>query len=168
MTRREREITDPQKIKEILCDCSYLHLGLVDEGRPYVVPMNYGLKEEDGHYVIYLHGATTGRKLEIIQKNPICCFTMERNVILFEGKVACQYGTAYECVMGTGQISIVNDTAEKIAALECIMETQTGKEGFSFNDRMVSIVSVMRIDVEDISAKYRPLPGAEEREADKE
>ena len=33
---------------------------------------------------------------------------------------------------------------------------------------LVSRWSVMRIDVEDISAKYRPLPGAEERESDKE
>ena len=162
MTRREREITDPQKIKEILGSCSYLHLGLVDEGRPYIVPLNYGLTEEDGHYVIYLHAATTGRKLDIIKKNPDCCFTMERNVIPFEGKVACQYGTSYECIMGTGQITIVNDASEKMTALECIMNTQTGKDGFTFDERMVSIVSVMRIDVEELSAKHRPLPGTSE------
>ena len=122
MTRREREITDPAKIKEILDGCSFLHLGLVDDKRPYVVPMNHGVTEsEDGHIILYLHSANTGRKLDIIRKNPDCCFTMERNVVPFEGKVACQYGMAYECVMGTGRITIVEDIAEKIASLKCLM-----------------------------------------------
>ena len=42
MTRREFEVTDPEVIRDILDSSSYLHLGLVDEGMPYVVPMNYG------------------------------------------------------------------------------------------------------------------------------
>ncbi|WP_243143536.1 pyridoxamine 5'-phosphate oxidase family protein [Pseudobutyrivibrio xylanivorans] len=53
MTKREREITDPNQIDEILRSCMHLHLGLVDEGKPYVVPLNYGITkdEEDGHYL---------------------------------------------------------------------------------------------------------------------
>ena len=162
MTRREREITDTNEINRILDTCKYLHLGLVDDGKPYVVPMNYGIDHDDadGHLIVYLHGANTGRKLDIIKKNADCCFTMECNITPFEGKMACQYGMAYECVMGTGQIHLIDDPAEKDRALQAIMKTQTGHDHFQFDERMVSIVSVMRIDVDELSAKHRPLPAA--------
>ncbi len=163
MRRRDREITDPQKIDEIINNCIYLHLGLVDDGKPYVIPMNYGVikDEADGHYVIFLHCAHEGRKLDIIKKNPECCFTMEREVEPFEGRLACQYGMTYECIMGTGSISFVEDPADKIAAMIALMKTQTGKEDFQFDERMLSIVTVLRIDVDSISAKKRPAPGTE-------
>ena len=164
MRRRDREITDQNKIQDILNTCSYLHLGLSDDGMPYVVPLNYGLvKDEiDGHYIIYLHGAHEGRKLDIIKKNPNCCFTMERNVAPFEGRMACQHGMVYESIMGVGKVSIVDDPEEKMLALTALMKTQTGRDDFQFDERMVSIVTVMRIDVSELTAKQRPLPGSGE------
>ena len=164
MLKREREITDPKWIDEILNNCEYLHLGLVDGVVPYVIPLNYGVTkdEQDGHYILYLHGAHQGRKLDIIRKNPVCCFTMERNVAPFTGRLACQYGMTYECIMGTGQIHIVEDVSEKIKSLEILMKTQTGKDDFTFDERMASIVTVMRIDVQELSAKHRPLPGSKD------
>ena len=163
MRRREREITDPAEIDKILNTSQYLHLGLVDDGMPYVVPLNYGVVKDsaDGHYIIYLHGAHEGRKLDIIRKNPNCCFTMECNVAPFEGRMACQYGTVYECAMGFGKVKIVEDPQEKMDALVALMKTQTGKDDFQFDERMVSIVTVMRIDVEELTAKRRPMPGSE-------
>ena len=44
MTRREFEVTDPAQIRRILEQSKVLHLGLVDRGQPYVVPMNYGFQ----------------------------------------------------------------------------------------------------------------------------
>ncbi len=163
MRRREREITDPAQIDEILNNSEYLHLGLVDDGMPYVVPMNYGVVKDaaDGHYIIYLHGAHEGRKIDIIRKNPNCCFTMERNAKGFEGRLACQYGMTYECIMGFGQVHMVEDPQEKMDALVALMKTQTGRDDFQFDERMVSIVSVMRIDVDELTAKRRPMPGSE-------
>lgn len=163
MRRREREITDPAKIEEIINDSLYLHLGLVDDGVPYIVPMNHGFVKDknDGHYILYLHSAHEGRKIDIIKKNPTCCFTIERNIAPFEGRLACQYGMTYECIMGFGEIHFVDDSEEKMQALNAIMETQTKKTDFQFDERMVSIVTVMRLDVKEISAKKRPLPGSE-------
>ena len=70
MTRREFEVTDPAVIRHILDESKYLHLGLVDDGMPYVVPMNYGYRMEDGKLTIYLHSAVKGYKLDVIAKNP--------------------------------------------------------------------------------------------------
>lgn len=159
MTRRELEVTDPQVIRDILDKSKILHLGLVDEGEPYVVPMNYGFCLEDGKLTLYLHGAMKGYKLDVMRKSPRCCFQMECAVKPFEGKVACQYGTSYYSLMGRGKTEILEDPREKMEALSCFMKTQTGKD-FQFNEKLVSVVSVIRIVAEEYTAKHRPIPAA--------
>ncbi len=146
----------------ILDRSKVLHLGLVDDGQPYIVPMNYGYEMDEEHRLtIYLHSSKVGYKLSVIRKSPKCCFELECGLQPFEGKVACQYGMVYESMMGKGTVTEVEDTEEKIKAMTLLMKTQTGKD-FSFNDRLVSIVSVLRIDVTEYTAKRRPLPGAME------
>lgn len=161
MTRRELEVKEPEQILDILNRSKVLHLGLVDDGMPYIVPMNYGYEMENGKLTIYLHGAAQGYKLDVIRKNPVCCFEMECGLEPFEGKVACQYGIAYYSLMGRGKATIVEDVDEKIKALTLLMKTQTGKD-FTFNERLVSIVSVIRLDIDVYTAKHRPAPPVKE------
>ena len=63
----------------------------------------------------------------------------------------------YSSVMGRGTARIVEDVEEKMKAMSILMKTQTGKD-FTFNDRLVSIVAVICIDVTEYTAKHRPLP----------
>ena len=95
MRRRDREVTDSNEIIHILDTGKVLHLGLVDQGKPYIVPMNYGYILEGDKLVFYLHGALEGRKLDIIRNNSDCCVQIECDVQPFPGKVACQYGCSY-------------------------------------------------------------------------
>lgn len=157
MRKREREVTDEQTIREILEESRVLHLGLADADMPYVVPMNYGYIYENGKLTLYMHGATEGYKYEVIRRNPKVSFAMECDVVPFEGKMPCQYGTSYASIMGHGKAAIVENVDEKIQALTVLMKTQTGKD-FAFNEKLVSIVSVIRVDVETFSAKKRPFP----------
>ena len=157
MTRREREVTDPNKIIEILDKCKVVHVGLIDGEQPYVLPMSYGYTMEDGNLTLYLHGAAQGYKLDVIRANPNTCFEMECDVVPFEGTVACQYGICYSSIIGRGTAEIIEDVEEKKRALSILMKTQTGKD-FTFDDRMVSIVSVIEIHVSEYTAKCRPLP----------
>ena len=157
ITKREREVTDINEIKEILDKSMIVHVGMIDGDEPYVVPMNYGYTLEDGELCIYLHGATVGRKIDIIKANPKVFFEMECDVIPFEGKVACQYGTTYASVMGLGKAEVLETPEEKIDGLVKFMKTQTGKD-FAFDEKMVSIVSVIKITATDFTAKKRPLP----------
>ena len=157
MTKRERQLTDPQQILEILDKAQVMHLGLCENNEPYVVPMNYGYTMEEGKLVLYLHGATQGKKLDMIRANPNVFFEIDCDVVPFEGILPCQYGLSYSSVMGKGTARIVEDVEEKKQAMSILMKTQTGKD-FEFNERLVSIVAVVRIDVEEYTAKHRPLP----------
>ena len=157
MTKRERQITDISRITEILDAAKVLHLGLCVDNEPYVVPMNYGYTLEDGKLILYLHSAVRGKKLDMLQRNANVFFELDCNLVPFEGKVPCQYGLAYSSVMGRATARIVEDAEEKKQAMSILMKTQTGKD-FSFEDRLVSIVAVIRIDVTEYTAKHRPLP----------
>lgn len=157
ITRREREVTELNEIIKILDTCMILHLGLVDGDEPYVVPLNYGYAMEDGKLTLYMHGAKTGHKLDLIRANPKVFFEMDCDVHPFEGNHACQYGTTYASVMGRGVAQIVEDVDEKIKALTIFMKTQTGKD-FEFNEKLASVVSIIKVDVSDYTAKRRLAP----------
>ncbi len=157
ITRREREVTDMEDILYILDKSKIVHLGLIDGDEPYVVPMNYGYTMENGVLTLYLHGATEGRKIDIIKENPKVFFEMECDIVPFEGITACHYGTTYASVMGRGKAELLCDPEEKKQAMSILMKTQTGND-FEFNDRMVKVVSVIKITAAEYTAKRRPHP----------
>lgn len=159
LTKRESRVTDPTEIIRILDTAKVLHLGLAVDNEPYVVPMNYGYTVEDGRLTLYLHSAVKGKKLDMLQANSKVFFEIDCDRMPFEGRVPCQYGMVYSSVMGRGSAAIVEDVEEKMQAMSILMKTQTGKD-FTFNERLVSIVTVIRIDVTEYTAKHRPLPEA--------
>ena len=157
MTKRERQITDEAQIRNILDTGKVLHLGLAVDNEPYVVPMNYGYTYENEKLVLFLHSAHRGKKLDMIQANPKVFFEIDCDHMPFEGKLPCQYGMVYSSIMGRGVATIVEDVEEKKRAMTILMKTQSGKD-FEFNDRLVSMVAVIRIDVQEYTAKHRPVP----------
>jgi hypothetical protein len=63
--------------------------------------------------------------------------------------------------MGRGKATVVENMEEKRYGLSVLMKTQTGKD-FSFEDRMAEVVSVIRIDVDEYTAKLaRAVSGME-------
>ena len=157
MTRREQQITDINEIIDILEKSKVVHVGMIDGDEPYVVPMNYGYIFEDGKLTLYLHGAKRGRKIDILMANPKVFFEMCCDVTPFEGDVACRYGTTYASIMGRGLASVIEDVEEKKEALTLLMKAQTGKD-FTFEDKLTTVVSIIRIDTLEFTAKKRPLP----------
>ena len=160
LTRREREVTDIGEIRKILDKAMIVRIGMVDDGECYIVPMNYGYTMDDGWLTLWLQGALKGRKLDVMRKNPKIFFELDCDITPFEGDIACRYGITYASVMGRGTAVITEDAEEKKHGLSVLMKTQTGKD-FTFDDKMVSVVSVIRIDVYDYTAKRRPHPAEE-------
>ena len=157
MTRREHQIFDMDKMLEILEKSKVVHIGMVDGDEPYVVPMNYGYTYENEKLTIWLHGATTGRKLDIIRKNPKVFFEMECDLVPFDGDVACKYGLSYSSLMGKGIATIIENSEEKQKALSILMKTQVDMD-FEFNEKLASVVGIIKIEVSEFTAKHRPLP----------
>lgn len=154
MRRKDREVTDINEILEIIDRCTIVRLGFNDDGEVYIVPMNFGYEYEDGKLVMYFHGALEGRKFDIMRKNNKVGFEMECDVVPYEGKMPCQYGTEFSSVIGTGTAEIIEDPAEKIRGMKVLMKTQTGKE-FDFNERLVSVITVFKVTADNFACKKR-------------
>ena len=157
LTKRELEVTDREEIVQILDKCKIVHVAMVDDGMPYVVPMNYGYTLEGDDLTLYLHGSLRGRKIDILRKNPNVFIEMNCDVVPFDGKVACQYGTMYSSIMGSGKAEILEDADAKKTGLTQFMKSQTGLD-FEFTDKMVSAVNVIVIKIDGFTAKRRPDP----------
>ena len=155
MRRADREVTDYQQIRSIIEQAKVVHIGMIDNDRPYVVPMQYGFVFADGTLTLYVHCAKEGRKLDILKKNPCVFIELETNVaIVSGGDIPCKYGSEYASVMGDGAAVIVEDVAEKIVGLQLMMKTQSGRD-FEITEQMATSVTVLRIDVPYVTAKSR-------------
>ena len=61
------------EMDELLSSEVFGHLGCTDSTKPYIVPMAYV------HHENVLYGQTTeGKKVEILRKNPLVCFQVEK------------------------------------------------------------------------------------------
>lgn len=158
MLRRELEVTDREEIEKILEKGKVVHVGMTDGDQPYVIPMNYGYCWQDDQLVLYLHGGKQGYKYEVIRRNPKVCFEISCDIIPFRGKVACQFGMSYSCLIGKGVAEMVQETEEKARSLRLLMMAQTGEDTYEFDEKLCSIVQVVRITSLEFTAKKRPLP----------
>ena len=157
MRRKDREVTDREAIRAILDKAKVLHLAMIDNGRPYVVPLHYGYSLDDDGLTLYLHSAKEGRKLDVLQQNDRVAFVLETDVSpVSGGDIPCKYGEAYASVMGEGTAVLLDDPVQKIEALQILMKTQTGRE-FAFTPAMSDSVSVIRVNVDSSTAKARPM-----------
>lgn len=153
MRRKDREITDFDEMIAIMRKCDTCTLALNDEEYPYIVPLNFGMDVHDGKVDLYFHGATKGKKLDLIAKDNRATFEMdcEHNFILYEERMSCTMGFA--SVIGHGTIEIVPDE-EKYQALKILMN-QYHAEDFKFDTRMMSVTTVLKMTVTDMVGKRR-------------
>ena len=117
MRRTDREITDAEKITQIIQTCHCCRLGFCDNGAVYIVPLNFGYAEENGKRVFYFHSAKSGRKLDLIAGTPSVGFELDVNYALVEGEEACRHTARFQSVIGTGRVSFVEEASQKEAAL---------------------------------------------------
>ena len=153
MRREDREVTDPEKIKEIISQSFCCRLGLNDKGQVYIVPLNFGYIFENGNYTFYFHGAGEGRKIDIIKTNPDAGFEMDTNCRLNEADVACGYSAGFQSIIGNGHVTIVESLEEKKLGLELIMEHYTGKRNWDYSERALDKVCVFKLIVKTLSCK---------------
>ncbi len=155
MRRKDRELTDPAAIRRILDESRVCRLGLVDDGVPYVVPLNFGYDWNGGAPVFYFHSAREGRKIDLLRRGGAVCVEIDRELGLVGADSPCEYGFSYESVIGEGTARFLPDAAEKAAALTRIMLHQTGKL-YAFTEDMTQSVEVFAVTVEKLSGKARP------------
>lgn len=156
MRRSEKEIVDREELNRILDEATVMRLGMLDGGRPYVVPLNFAREGDD----LWFHAARAGRKLECLRADPAVCVEVDRVLGLRTGPRACaDWTTEYESVIGFGTAEVVEDPAAKRRGLQAIMRRYSGRDDWEFDDPDVKGTAVVCIHLESLSGKRSPAAG---------
>lgn len=153
MRRKDREVTNIHKMRDIISHCYCCRLGLNDDGKIYIVPLNFGYSEENDQMVFYFHSAKEGRKIDILKKNPYVGFELDTHFQLQKGKSACQYSSFYQSVIGEGRIEFIENSEDKKRAFEYIMKHYTDQDNWDYSHEMIESVCMFQLIVETISCK---------------
>jgi len=149
MRRKEKEITDQKEIEQILKEALVCHLGMFDGKTPYIVPMNFGYRDN----TLYFHSALVGRKIDILKKNPNVCFEIDIPGKTINSEKACNWSMTFQSIMGEGKIQFIDEETDKINALNIIMAHYSDKKEWDFNKKMMEKTLVFIVNISSISIK---------------
>ena len=169
-TARTRVVREPQRaiydrdtVNQILDEALLCHVGFAVEGQPFVIPMSYG---RDGD-VLYIHGSPASRMLRHLEQGLPVCIT----VTLVDGLVLARsvfnHSMNYRSVIILGTAKLVDDPAEKLAALRALSEhivPNRWDDSRQPNEKELKATSVLRLPINEFSAKVRVGPPVDDDE----
>jgi nitroimidazol reductase NimA-like FMN-containing flavoprotein (pyridoxamine 5'-phosphate oxidase superfamily) len=147
------EITERVGIDEIINGAQVCTMSLIDNNKPYCVPMNFGY--HDG--IIYLHGAPFGRKIDALRQNPDVCisFYTDEAMNIRHVNVACSYSMKFKSVLVHGSVVFVDDNDEKARILNIVMKNYSGRDDFTYNKPALEGVCVFYVKPVEVTAFKR-------------
>jgi nitroimidazol reductase NimA-like FMN-containing flavoprotein (pyridoxamine 5'-phosphate oxidase superfamily) len=112
--RKDREITDPNELRQVLKATKYVTVALCTEDEPYLVSLSHGYDEAKN--CLYFHCAPEGKKLVYLKANNR---VWGQAVLDFGVTNECDY--AYTSVHFSGKMSLIDDLVEKQHAIEVLV-----------------------------------------------
>ena len=159
----ERGVYDREAAYRILDEGFLCHVGFVADGQPFVIPTSYGRKDD----FLYIHGSAASRMLRQLKDGIAVCIT----VTLLDGLVLARsvfnHSMNYRSVVILGMAKLVDDPEEKIQALHALSEhILPGRwaDARQPNERELKATSVLRVPIEEFSAKVRTGPPIDDEE----
>ena len=149
MRRSDKEIKDPKEIDAILQAAPVCRIAMAAGDVPYIVPVNFAV---NNHH-LYFHCAKSGKKIDMLRKNPSVCFEVDIPGDLRAADTACSWGMKYKSVIGFGQAYFIEGADEKKKALNILMKKYTGRDSFPYADDALDKVCVMGVRIEITSGK---------------
>jgi uncharacterized protein len=159
----ERGVYDRAAAYQILDEAFICHVGFAVDGQPFVIPTSYGRKDD----ALYIHGSAASRMLKRLDEAVPVCVT----VTLLDGLVLARslfnHSMNYRSVVVLGTGTAVKDPAEKVAALKVLSDhilPHRWEEARPPNDRELKATLVMRVPIEEFSAKVREGPAVDDED----
>ncbi len=149
MRRKDKEITDKSLINNILQRADVCRIALSEENMPYIVPVTFGYKNN----CLYVHSAVEGKKIDIIKKNNNICFEIDIDVELIEGKNSCKSSLKYYSVIGFGKAFFIEDSKEKLRALNTIVEHYFNENSLDYLENQLGKIVIIKIEIENMTGK---------------
>jgi nitroimidazol reductase NimA-like FMN-containing flavoprotein (pyridoxamine 5'-phosphate oxidase superfamily) len=159
----DRAVYEREDIYRILDEGFLCHVGFSVDGQPFVIPTSYGRKDAN----LYIHGSAASRMLRQMKDGVSVCVT----VTLLDGLVLARsifnHSMNYRSVVVLGKAMLVDDPEEKLEALRILSEhiiPGRWDDVRQPNDRELKATSVLRLPIEEFSAKVRQGPAIDDEE----
>jgi nitroimidazol reductase NimA-like FMN-containing flavoprotein (pyridoxamine 5'-phosphate oxidase superfamily) len=159
----DRAVYDRQAAYRILDEGFLCHVGFVADGQPFVIPTSYGRKDDN----LYIHGSAASRMLRQLKEGVPVCVT----ITLLDGLVLARsifnHSMNYRSVVVLGKATLVDDPQEKLEALRLLSEhiiPGRWADSRKPNERELKATSVLRLPIEEFSAKVRQGPVVDDEE----
>jgi nitroimidazol reductase NimA-like FMN-containing flavoprotein (pyridoxamine 5'-phosphate oxidase superfamily) len=159
----ERGVYDRETAYRILDEGFICHVGFAVDGQPFVIPTAYGRKDAN----LYIHGSAASRMLRQMKQGVAVCVT----VTLLDGLVLARsvfnHSMNYRSVVILGKATLVEDQEEKLAALRVVSEhiiRGRWDDARQPNERELKATAVLRVPIEEFSAKVRTGPPIDDEE----
>lgn len=135
----------------ILDDNYVVHVGLVSDGNPLVVPMTYGRVGN----TLYLHGSTGSRLMRLLAQSPAVCISLTELTALKISRSTFNSGMHYRSVMIFGEARLIGDE-EKAVALDALSDALVpGRvaEARPMTKKEVAATIIVAVELDETSVK---------------
>lgn len=152
--RPQRADYERATIDAILDEGLVCHLGFTVEGQPYVLPTTYARVGD----VVYVHGSAASRMLQALGEGIAGCLTVTLVDGLVLARTAFHHSMNYRCVVLLGTLTPVADPAERVRALDAIVEHVIPGRTADLrrpNATELKATAVLRLPITEASAKVR-------------
>jgi hypothetical protein len=159
----QRAVYDRDAINQILDEALLCYVSFVANSQPFVIPMNYG---RDGD-ALYIHGSPASRMLRQLDQGVPVCVTVTLVDGLVLARAIFNHSMNYRSVVIFGTATLVDDPAEKLAALRAIAEhiiPHRWDDSRPPNEKELKATSVLRLPIDEFSAKVRVGPPEDDAE----
>ena len=153
----ERGHYDAATIYPIIDEAIICHVGIIDEGRPIVIPTIHARIDD----TIVFHGAPASRLLKQIQSGAPLCVTVTLLDGLVLARSAFHSSMNYRSAVLFGTGTLIEDPAEKAYAFEVITNhVAHGRwdDVRPMTEAEMAATTVVRMQIEEASAKIRTGP----------
>ena len=157
--RNHPERAVPEEAAEILSQGLVAHVGFIEDGLPYVIPLSYHYDREHPDR-LYLHGSIRSRALQLMASEAPVCVTVTLTDGLVYSRKAMNHSMNYRSVVLFGTPREVTDEGEKFALFDQMVQRY-------FPDRLLErdynpppssdlgVTALVEVRIEDWNAKAR-------------
>ena len=149
----------PEEASEILTNGMVAHVGFIEEGLPYVIPLTYHYDDSRPDRV-YLHGSIRSRAMEVLASGAPVCVTVTMADGLVYSRKAMNHSMNYRSVVLFGTAREVTNPEEKFRLFDLMVQRY-------FPDRLLErdynpppesdlgVTSLVEVQIEEWNAKAR-------------
>jgi uncharacterized protein len=154
---------DGELVHRILDEALTCHVAFVDDGQPFAIPTIHARIGD----TLYLHGSRGSRMLKALRGGAPCCVTATLVDELVLTRSAMHHSLNYRSAMILGTASRVEDADEKRSALAAVVDhiaAGRSAEVRGPNAKELRGTEVLRVEIEEASAKVREGPGDDDEQ----